>query len=263
MDELALGDLKPLYNVDMLEQKNAHYYTVNKEEKWLPGVTTILSATIPKPALLPWALKEMGKNIKDYLLKRKEQPFTEHEIDGLIIASKNIYKTKAKEAADIGTRVHNAINDIIHGKDITIDEEIRHGVQGFLDWKASHSLTFKLGNTEIASRLFGYGGSLDMLAFDKSDPILIDFKTTKQRKGYSHGIYPEYGLQLSAYAIAFEETYGIPVKEAYGLWLNKEKPGFEAVKVLNIRACFEFFLACLKLYRFQKTEIFESSEANP
>ena len=89
---------------------------------------------------------------------------------------------------------------------MNIGDDIKAGVDGFLDWKASHSLQIELGDTKIGSKLFGYGGSLDMLAFDKEDPIIFDFKTTKKRRDRDHGIYDDYAYQLAAYAQAFKET---------------------------------------------------------
>ena len=258
--------LTPLFKVERTENEKGHWYQIEGEESWLPGVTSPLSM-LAKPALIPWAANSCSENIKESLnqlvkdLKAKKEGFSfdKETIEKICTEGKSIYKKKSKVATDLGSRVHNAIGLIIKGKEPVLDEDVKAGVQGFLDWKASNSLRIELGDTKIASKLFRYGGSLDMVAFDGNEPIIFDFKTNKIRRDRDHGIYPETALQLSAYAIAFKETFGMPVKAVYALWLDKEKPGFKALKVSNINLAFECFLACLKLYSNQKYEMFDNS----
>jgi len=234
--------LTPLYKVELIANGKQHFYKIADDETYYPGVTTVLSI-LNKPAILPWAIKMMGENVR--------------VIDSIVNEGKQIYKKKASDAADIGSRVHKAIDDIIHGVAPEITEDIKAGVEGFLAWKESHKLTIELGDTRLGSKLFGYGGSLDFVAFDGDEATIWDLKTTKKRKDKDHGAYDEMALQISSYCNAFTETYGIRVKAAYILWVNKEKAEFKAVKVNNIQTCFEGFLAALKLYQLSKYELFE------
>lgn len=247
---LSTKMLKPLYDVKLINHNRQHFYQIGENDTWLPGVTTVLSAAIPKPALLPWSLKVMGENIREYLTNRENKPFTIEEIEQLIKEGKNIYKKKASDAADIGTRAHKAIDDIIKGVPPVIDEDIRTCVDAFQAWYKESALTIDLGDSKIGSKLFGYGGSLDMLAFRGNDAILIDLKTSK-------GIYPEMGFQICAYMQAFKETFGVEVKEAMILRVGKEKPDFEVKKLANFNETFQGFLAALKLYNLSKFEMFD------
>lgn len=250
-------NLKPLYDVKLIEANRQHYYQIGSNEDWRPGVTTVLGV-MNKPALIGWAAKSVSDNIREELLKYPDTVLSKKQIESICDEGKNIYKKKAQDAADIGTRVHKAVDAIIRGEKPTITDDIRDGVQGFVDWQAAHSFTIHAGDTKLGSRLFGYGGSLDFVGIDsKGLAVIWDLKTTKKRKDRDHGIYPEYGLQLAAYAKAFTETYGIEVGAVYALWVNKEKPEFKAVKVSNINVAFEGFLACLKIYQTQKFELFE------
>lgn len=254
--------LKPLFDVKLISDRKSHFYQLGDDDIWKPGVTTALGM-INKPALISWSAGVACENIREYLMTNAlDKPLTKLEIDNACNEGKNIYKKKASEAADLGSRVHNVINGIITGKAVSPYEESPEdtapGVQGFLDWKASHSLTIELGDTKIGSRVFGYGGSLDFVSFnDKNEAVIWDLKTTKRRKDREHGIYPEFAYQLAAYKQGFEETYGIEVKELYALWLNKEKPEFKAVKISNPSMAFEGFLAALKLYNTAKYEMLE------
>ena len=254
--------LKPLYDVKLISNGNSHFYQIGEDETYRPGVTTALSM-INKPALVQWASNTACQNIQEYLMANAlDKPLTKEEIEKACLEGKNIYKKKAQEAADIGGRVHSAIDAQIKGilpPEFNI-AGIEHPFQAFNDWKASNSLIIELGDTKIGSKIFGYGGSLDMVAFRGSEPIIFDFKTTKKRRDRDHGIYDEYCYQLAAYAQAFYETYGLEVKEVYALWLNKEKPEFKAVKVTNLKAAFEGFLASLKLYNLSKFEKFEEGQ---
>ena len=252
--------LEPLYNVKLIEANRAHYYQIGDDETWHPGATTVLKC-LDKPALLPWGVKLCSENIKEALEKWDfSKPLTKLDIARICEEGKNIYKKKASDAADLGTRVHKAVDAIIHDQEPVITDDIKAGVEGFLEWKALNSITISLGDTKLGSKLFGYGGSLDFIGFDPSGAaVIFDVKTTKARKGMNHGVYPEFGLQLASYAKAFTETYGIPVKEVHALWLNKEKPEFKSLKVTNINVAFEAFLACLKIYQTQKFEMFDAS----
>ena len=124
----------------------------------------------------------------------------------------------------------------------------------------TYKLTIEFGDTKLGSKLFGYGGSMDFLAFDGDDPIVFDIKTNRKRKDRTHGAYPEGALQLSSYQQAFHETFGIKPKECYILWINKEKPEVVPVRVTNIDKCFDGFLSALKLYNMKKYELFDEEQ---
>lgn len=251
-----MSHLKPLYEVKLVEANRQHFYQIGADETYHPGVTTVLGV-INKPAILPWAVKCVSDNIREELIKVKANSLDDKLINKICDEGKNIYKKKAEDAADIGTRVHGAVNEIIHGRKPVITPDIEAGVQGFIDWSTSNSIKFELGDTKLGSKLFGYGGSMDFMAFKGDEPVIFDLKTTKKRKDRDHGIYSEYAFQLSAYAQAFHETYGMEVKHVYALWVNKEKPEFKPVKVSSIPEAFQGFLAALKLYRLSKYELFE------
>lgn len=262
--------LSPLYTVKLIADGKSHFYTIGNDPTYFPGVTTVLGATIAKPQLLPWAVKACSDNIMEELTKLaavnqtiKYMTYLEPAIiERVCTEGKNIYKKKASEAADIGSRVHQAIDLIIRGEIPTISEDIKSGVQGFIDWQEKYKVKIEAGDTKIASKIFGYGGSLDFIAFIDGEPVIFDNKTTKKRKDADHGIYPEYAYQLAAYAQAFHETYGLEVKQVYCLWLNKEKPEFKAVKISNLAEAFQGFLSALKLYKLSKYELFDKHETH-
>lgn len=248
--------MNPLYKVTRVDKDGKHFYQIESDDKWLPGVTTILKV-LNKPALIPWALNCMEANILNAI-----SPGSICDIKSLkeiIKESKGIYKKKAEDAANIGTRIHNAIDAIIHGNNYERDAQVDIGVEGFLRWQEANKLKIILGDTRIASKIFGYGGSLDFLAESANGVVIFDVKTTKKMKGGEHGIYPEYAYQLSAYKQAFEETYGAKVSDVYALWINKETPGFLPLRVGHWGSCFEGFLSCLKLHNLSNYQLFNTA----
>ncbi len=70
----------------------------------------------------------------------------------------------------------------------------------------------------------------------------MDWKT-------SNGRYPEYDLQVSAYAKALEEMPGETVSEAWAVRFGKTEPEFEAHQVEELDTAFNAFRAALFLWR--------------
>jgi len=69
----------------------------------------------------------------------------------------------------------------------------------------------------------------------------LDWKT-------SSGIWPEYALQVAAYAQAFKETYGETIDKAYIVRFSKKLPvEFEVKEIKSLDDSFEAFLAAKKL----------------
>src|SRR6185295_72240 len=136
---IATARFKPLYEVKLIADGKNHFYQLEGDETYHPGATTVLGV-LNKPALIPWAVKACSDNIRDYLIENAlDKSLTKEEIEKACLEGKNIYKKKSSEAADMGSRVHQAIDRIIKGDKVDIPEDIKPGVQGFLDWSASNS----------------------------------------------------------------------------------------------------------------------------
>lgn len=111
-------------------------------------------------------------------------------------------------AGDKGSKVHQAIVDIIEGKTVNMDSKYTNPstekeeelsleeyecLMSFVDW-------YEKFKPEILDREFvvwgdGYAGTVDLLCKINNQLYLIDFKT-------SQSIWPEYELQVSAYSHA-------------------------------------------------------------
>ncbi|MCI0785891.1 MAG: hypothetical protein J4O09_06205 [Chloroflexi bacterium] len=83
---------------------------------------------------------------------------------------------------------------------------------------------------------------MNAVAYRGGKLVALNWKT-------SNGLYPEYALQVAAYAKALGEMTGNPVTEAWAVRLEKASPEFEARRVVDLDTAFIAFRAALYLWR--------------
>lgn len=239
--------LLPLYRVNLVEEKRKHFYDVYFDGQDSPmirygGVTGVLEV-IAKPALIAWAKRESLSLVEIALVKQMNEPITITPawIEQLINEAKMRPDKIKKDAATAGTDIHAIIDKLIHGETVSYPVEYAPAVNAFLSWWNSSGIELVMGDTKVASLIHKFGGSLDALGRRNGQYIILDWKT-------SNGIWPEYALQVSAYAQAFYETYGIYVQEGIIVRFGKKLPiEFEVKKVCNLEASFQAFLRAKEL----------------
>lgn len=256
---------RPKYKVELIEQNNKHIYKVTKgkgESILLPGTTGILSIIGggKTRALMQWRLRVGLEAIKNELQSRlgtsQEVTITvdDRYIDSLMKKANAYPKTVTDAALDFGSKLHQAIDDVIQGKEPVVDEEIKAAYKQFLQWFYDSGYSFIASEVCVASVKHGYGGSFDAVAYNNKTKklALIDWKT-------SRAIYNEYGLQVAgAYWNAFIETYGIEAQECLVVQFPKEpwKP-YAMKRAPDPKKCFDGFLAAKNLQDIIEGEILE------
>jgi len=180
--------------------------------KRLPSVTTVLGRFKDSGGLIRWAF-EQGKAAE------------RGEINDL-------YDSR-DEAANIGSIVHDIAESTIARNDEELaalmakvsaltDEQqamVRNGVQAFASWFDGSRIVVQETETPLVSQELGFAGTFDALGRDSADRlVLLDWKT-------SAGVYPEYLVQLGAYAMLLEER-GDVVEEAHLCRFSKEFGNF-------------------------------------
>lgn len=253
MGKTKTQEMAPAYTVELVEKRNAHYYRVDGGDTLYPGVTTVLSV-LAKPALIPWAANEAARKIKAYLIQHAQgRPLTADEIDKLVEDGRKAHGAIKDEAANFGTRAHQAIDIFIKTGVSQVKEDILPVFQAFCDWKQKTHIEIIGGDLKIASMEYGYGGSLDALGLVDGKVVIVDFKT-------SNRINPEYALQVAAYSNSYAEMFGLDyIPEAYILRLGKKTPDFEVRKVKSIQSAFRQFVSALSIWRGQKEELLEAA----
>ena len=162
--------------------------------------------------------------------------------------AKKAHWQKKKDAGDIGTLVHNWIEDYINGKDpgIPVNEMLKDSVNNFLYWVKEKKVRFLLAEQPIYSKKHKYAGTADFICTIGGKLFLGDIKTSK-------GIYPEYFLQTSAYRYARAEEY--PEEKYVGqVIVRVGKDGsFETATIEDDSLYKEMVKAFLAAQQLQKT----------
>jgi hypothetical protein len=242
--------------VEMLFDSKLHSYKVGDEI--IPSATKVLDI-ISKPALVPWALKGganwLEKNFffdEDSSSKKTKVYKSRMALEPLIKGMKSAYRGKSHDAINIGNITHEwveaAINWKLEGGNIPKmpkQEEAVNAIDAFKDWVSQNVVEWKSSEEKLFNRKYRYAGTVDARAIINGEYCVIDWKTSK-------AVYPEYHLQVAAYAKAVEDIHGIPVDATYILRCDKATGRFEAVRSTAIEQNFQAFLAALTLHRRMK-----------
>lgn len=90
-----------------------------------------------------------------------------------------------------------------------------------------------------------FAGTLDAIGKMKIDGkdalVVMDWKT-------SNKLYPEYALQIAAYAKAYEELFGQKIDEGLIVKFPKDGSRFEAKRVKDLNLAFDAFKSTLLLW---------------
>ena len=205
-----------------------------EEGVYYPSVTTVLQY-MPKNKFFDNWLKDVGHNAD--LIMRK--------------------------AAEEGTAVHNAVEELIAGKEITWMDDFGNAKYNLTVWQMILKAAefFKTHKPEvIAAEEFTfsdqhrYAGTADLIVKMDGEIWLLDIKT-------SNNLHRSYDLQLAAYAKAWEEMFGQKIDRTGILWLKSSKRsaskkdgvyqghGWEIKIVDEIEKNFDLFKTIYELYK--------------
>ena len=182
-----------------------HKYWLDGNE--VPSVTTITGQVDKSEPLMGWAVN----TVIDYLAQHVD----EIRDGSLVLKGENAHllfsEAKAqhrelkKAAADLGTRVHRAVELYLRGEDCDLTG-IERLFSAFLDWRFSWD-QFEPLATEVMTYdpdISHYAGTADIIARLNERVWLIDLKTSPR-------IYDEYGMQLAAYRYALTLNTQFPI----------------------------------------------------
>jgi hypothetical protein len=250
--------IRKLYDVKLIEEDKQHFYLIGDDPTYYPGVTGALGM-MSKPALMPWTAKSVGEYIVSKI-KQFEGAHDDRFLDLLLRRGKKQAKFIKNSAANLGSRLHAAMNTALTGGDgvgIEITKDMAIAMASFKWWiENNKEVEIISGDIKIGSKRYKCGGSLDLLGRDRSTGkiIVLDFKTGKS-------IWPEHAFQTSAYAYFLEEQYGLPyTPDCQIIRFDQKQVAFELRKVENVTKCFANFLSCLSLYNNARGNPFSTQE---
>lgn len=233
--------------VDVIFDEVAHTYVVahklsdGKYSDYRPthGATTPLEV-VPKPFLVPWGAKkgvdgliqaiDNDHNIVDSIISGQffedkeameknartadnKPVMSSYKFDKTYPwykAAKSTYKEASKEGKELGTWLHQSIEDY-YNSDRTKKPILTPEVQGMWDSFIMFDNFFKPKAEELEflvySLMFGYSGQGDFKGWMKGKYCILDWKSTNRSYSNPDGISVEYFFQVGGLAQAeFERT---------------------------------------------------------
>lgn len=214
--------------VEAVSRNGKRYHKYYIDGVYAPGVTSILSKALPKPALAPWAAKSVAEYVAanadavtemwGWPLNGKGQP------ERMVNELKGTPYRQRDEAADRGTEVHALAEHLVHGREVEVPEPLAGHVDSYVRFLDEWQPRPVLVEGVVASRRWHYAGRLDLVAdLPNGQRALMDLKT-------SRGVYPEVALQIAGYR--FAEVY----VDKDGVEQSMADLGINAAYVVHCRA---------------------------
>ena len=219
--------------ISQITLPDERYYEVNG--KYLPSVT--------------WILESYPKGIGFYKWLASE--------------GWNEAQSKKELAGDKGSKVHNAIQELLKGKEVKWGDKFWSELDGEFspltieEWEAL--IAFKnfwddkkpqlIASERVCwSGKYDYAGTIDAILMLDNKVTIVDWKT-------SRSIYPTYSMQVAAYLRAEAETGDYKATQAAIVRLGtNHKSGYE-VKILDeIYRYFQQFLAVKSVWAIENGE---------
>lgn len=214
--EKPVLEVHELYNGEVtVTLDGRHKYTVHDNGVLVPDVVNVtsISGILDKPGLKFWAANLAADHILEAL--RAGTDITE----ALIEEARRKHTTFVKEAADIGTLVHDFVETfirlILEGKEqpaLPDDERVLNGVLSFLRWRDQNNVQFVSTERIVYSREYHIVGKMDAEIKLDGKLIVADWKTSNARKPKKPdstcslcgkvgcgGVYNEYRYQTALY----------------------------------------------------------------
>jgi len=247
-------DGKPCHTVPNKDGDGTRTTTLRDARKLnlLPSVTTIIGI-LDKPQLTKWKMREAAKAAIAIPGPQGEEPldrFADRAIEHAM--------SQVGEAADLGTKIHNAIENLMRGSAEEPSEELRPYVKPVLDWMRQVGVKVTHSEIVLVNAVHGFAGRVDALftwgdAFGKLG--ILDFKTKKTKEGEKVEAYDEHLLQLAAYAATHYGAGQLQHVVAANLFISSTEPGrLEVVKhdKEKMVAAYEAFTQMCAVWRFRK-----------
>ena len=216
-----------------------HRYSV--DGKKVPGVTSIIGNTIPKPALMFWSANMASDYWKEAITPGAT--YDEVQLEMIWANAKKAHTQRKEDAGTVGTFTHRWVESYIKGEkpELPINPQVLGAVQRFMDWVKQHDVKFLSAEQPVFSKKYNYCGTADFFCFIDGELWLGDLKT-------SNAIYDEMKIQTSAYLEARLEEY--PTEKYAGcviVRVGKEEGEFDVCAFRDTKKYSDTFYNCLAL----------------
>lgn len=192
----------PRYKVEAFVVGETASATKVKEVTKPKGVTTILGKVLAKD-FVGWALDCM----EDYLTEKLPVITAEDLKEGKLESTR-----RRDSGAGTGSEAHALVEHFLKAKVAGQEPAVASGTPEALNAYNAFVKWFETAKPEVIgveeviySEEYGYAGTYDCMLKINGKVYLCDLKTTNSSRQAPQGIYPEYFIQLGAYALAHDE----------------------------------------------------------
>lgn len=196
--------------------KDGYHTTTLRDARVLglnPSVTTVLQI-IDKPLVDAWKVE---KALDAYIA---------HPLQGKAAAIESM-RDIVREASELGTAIHAAIEQGFRGQESVRDMRIAHIVKGFWQWYSTSGLDCHESEHTFVNLDLGYNGTVDFEGTLNGEEVIADFKTDDSETLRDFQYHePEYSLQLAGYDIGLGQN-----RKRLSIKISRQVPGLVGVKV--------------------------------
>lgn len=185
---------------------------VARKNGYLPSVTTIIGL-LNKPGLNLWIKRQVA--LAGVTLPKIEGESADARVERILKdaeeQSKQARETGVDYHAELARYFNEGIQPVIPQVKETVtclQEWIQGNIDGTVEWDCE---------MPFVNEKDGFAGTIDLLGYTPEKRLIYgDFKTCELKK--LKGVYPEWGLQLSAYCLGFEnaECWSFPIDRETG-----------------------------------------------
>lgn len=206
-------DGEPMYTVPSKKDGSMRNTTLADARKLdlVPSVTTILNVAA-KPSLTNWLQEQV-------LLAALTLPKVDGEEESVYIRRiMQDSKAQGRDAADLGTEIHAAIQGFYEGRKAS---KFPHHVEscnkviiehfGAQNWICERSFSHEIG----------FGGKVDM----HTNGIVVDIKTKDFKEKTKLPLYDEHLMQLAAYRVGL----GMPYARCANVFVSRTNPDMAVI----------------------------------
>ncbi len=226
--------------------------------KTVPGVTTLIKASLPTPEPLQnWKIGIGGEYVWDHY---QNDPLEHDAKERVIKEAKQAWKKESEAAAGIGVIVHDYAELVsLKRHEEALEMLAKH--EGNEHWGGILAAVHKVDEfnkdnkdeilfteTLVASPKYGFAGRFDRLVRRDGKVIISDYKTSKS-------FYVEQFIQDAAYSIAISEWLGLEVDGFEVIRFGKEGGDFQPLLIDSLeerKSLTQQALNCLETYKFMK-----------
>jgi hypothetical protein len=166
-----------------------------KENNWLPSVTSVLGI-LAKPQLEDWKFRQITAaawNLNAFAADANNVNLWHEKVMDAAFQ-------KVDDAADLGTSIHQAIEDHFQGR--PIGNDMLPYITCVDQWVKTEGVRFCEHEIRLVSQKHGYAGTTDAVVESKHGLAIIDFKSRKSKPEYPMTPWDGQAMQIAAYAKA-------------------------------------------------------------